>query len=72
LGTRRFYKEFMTVIQTELANGSTHMVVFIPYDRRIKVGTVLTLDKDEREWTVVEQFCRIDTSDIKRGWDNNY
>lgn len=62
----------MTVIQTELANGTTHMVVLLPYDKRIKVGTRLTLENDDREWSVLKQFCRIDTSDVKRGWNNNY
>lgn len=62
----------MTLVQTELANGSTRMVVMLPYDKRVRVGKLLTLEGDDREWEVLAQFCRIDISDIKRGWNNNY
>jgi hypothetical protein len=63
----------MQLVQTELVCGSTtHMVVFLPKDSRVKVGKRLTLDKDDRLWTVVKQYDTIESGEIKRGWNNNY
>ena len=62
----------MTLIQTHLQNGNTHLVCLLPYDRRIRPGKRISLDKDDTIWTVIEQYLAIDYTEVRRGWNNNY
>jgi hypothetical protein len=47
------------------------MVALLPQDKRVRVGTVISLHKDELRWKVLEQFGSIDLSAVNRGWNNN-
>lgn len=61
----------MQLMQTELGRGNRRMVTWLPIDKRVKVGTVISLDKHTEHWKVLMQSERIDSGDIKRGWNNN-
>jgi hypothetical protein len=56
------------MIQTKLVSGATTTVTFLPTDKRVKVGTILSLQGDTRRWRVTEQWTKIDASLIHRDW----
>jgi hypothetical protein len=58
----------MLMIQTQLGNDTRRMVTWLPHDRRVKVGSVISLDADERKWEVLDQSEKIDSASITRGW----
>ena len=62
----------MTVIQTQLRQGNTWMTTWLPRDKRVKEGSIISLEKVEGRWEVVKQMSSMELSDIKRGWNNNY
>lgn len=62
----------MTLVQHELGQGSKRMKTWLPLDKRVKVGSVLTLEKEDGCWHVLQTFdARIELSSINRGWNNN-
>lgn len=61
----------LEMIQCKLQQGNSFMVTWVPKDKRIKVGTRLTLEKVEGDWTVVSKSEPTAASNIKRGWNNN-
>lgn len=62
----------MTMVQYEVGQGPTRMMTWLPLDKRVRVGSVLTLEKEEGRWQVLQQFdARIELSSINRGWNNN-
>ena len=61
----------MLMVQTELGRGTRRMVGLLPQDKRVRVGTVISLHKDGLRWKVLEQFGSIDLSAVNRGWNNN-
>lgn len=66
----------MRMTQTVLASGQSRMVTWLPVDKRIRPGAVVSLDKSKLvdssiRWTVLEQSEPIESGDIKRGWNNN-
>lgn len=61
----------MQMIQTELAFEHRRMITLLPKDKRVKVGSVISLDKEDTKWTVLSQSEVINSGDINRGWDNN-
>jgi hypothetical protein len=61
----------MLMVQTELGRGTRRMVALLPQDKRVRVGTVISLHKDGLRWKVLEQFGSIDLSAVNRGWNNN-
>ena len=61
----------MQMIQTDLARDSRRLVTWLPQDKRVKVGTVLSLEKNPDRWKVLAQSAPVDSGDIKRGWNNN-
>ena len=58
----------MKMVQTELGRGTSRMVTWLPVDARVKVGTILSLDKQKTRWRVLRQFITLDDSQIQRGW----
>jgi hypothetical protein len=45
------------------------MITWLPVDRRVKEGAVISLDKNPRDrWKVVEVFSPMDSQSIQRGW----
>jgi len=61
----------MLMVQCELGRGTMRMVTWLPQDKRVKVGTVISLDKDTERWKVLAQSERMESGNIKRGWNNN-
>lgn len=49
----------------------TYMITWLPIDKRVRVGSVLSLQKVTGRWRVVEQFSRIESHEINRKWNNN-
>ena len=62
----------MTLIQTDLQSNNQHLTTFLPKDPRVKVGKRISIDKDDTIWTVMKQYEPIESSEIRRGWNNNY
>ena len=62
----------MKLVQTELANGTRRLTTWLPYDKRIRVGSYISLDKLDTIWVVLNQHSVIESQEIKRGWNNNY
>ena len=58
----------MHLIQTLLRHENTFQVAFLPVDRRVSKGTVLSLKGDQKHWTVEKQFAEQDAENIQRGW----
>lgn len=58
----------MTLIQTHLVNGNRNLITWIPTDKRIKVGSIISLDKEVERWRVEELFSIVDSENIQRGW----
>jgi hypothetical protein len=65
----------MIIIQTKLKRydtyEDTYLKTWLPMDKRVKEGTVISLEDVEGKWQVVEQFGRDELSNLKRGWNNN-
>jgi hypothetical protein len=66
------------VVQTRLrithGNGVyTEQIVWLPVDKRVKPGKIITLKDDplKTKWTVHEQMQILEVHEIKRGWNNN-
>jgi hypothetical protein len=59
------------MVQCELGRGTLRLVTWLPQDRRVKVGTVLSLDKQPERWQVLAKSEPVESGDIKRGWNNN-
>lgn len=61
--------------QFKLATGSATLVTYLPEDRRLRVGTRLTLkdsDDPRRWWTVIWRSVYVrDRKSIRTDWDNN-
>lgn len=57
----------MLMIQTELARGNVRMVTWLPQDGRVRIGSVISLKKQEDRWTVLNQSEPIDERSIPRG-----
>ena len=58
----------MQMVQCELGNGVTRIITWLPRDSRVKAGTVISLDKEDRKWKVLRQFNVYDSGIIQRGW----
>lgn len=61
----------MTLVQTELGRGGKRLKTLLPQDKRVKVGSLLTLVKEPGTWKVLKQFGTVESSSINRGWSNN-
>jgi hypothetical protein len=59
----------MLMIQTDLQSGDVHLTSWLPQDKRVKLGSRISLDKDPTVWTVMKQYEPIDSSQIQRGWN---
>ena len=60
----------MQVVQTELIRHNMHLVCWLPVDARVRVGSVISLDKEDGRWKVLKMYGRQDHTDIQRGWNN--
>lgn len=58
----------MQLVQTHLTQGNDHMVTWLEPDSRVKVGSLITLDKVEGVWRVAEQYSYTLLEAIFRGW----
>ncbi len=55
--------------QTHLISGSTHLVCWLPINRRVRPGTRLTLKKEPGTWTVKEVYGTVlPRAALERGW----
>lgn len=61
----------MLMIQTELARGNVRLTTWLPQDKRVRIGSIVSLDKQENRWTVLNQSAPVESGEIKRGWNNN-
>ena len=61
----------MTIIQTTLKQNNTFLKTWLPVDKRVKIGTIISLEGVEGKWEVMEQFDRSELSNLRRGWNNN-
>ena len=62
----------MKLVQTLLQNDNIEMVCWLPVDSRVRQGVFVTLQKVDGRWKVIRQYQRVEHTDIKRGWNNNY
>jgi hypothetical protein len=58
----------MQMIQTELARGNVRMVTWLPQDKRVRIGSIVSLNRQEDRWTVLNQSVPVDEKSIPRGW----
>ena len=58
----------MQMVQYELQSGSRQMVSWLPRDSRVKVGSIISLDRSSQRWRVISQFSSTHQNDIQRGW----
>ncbi len=62
----------MLVTQSKLTrkedNSTINQVVWLPKDVKVKEGTVISLDKDDRKWLVEEQYATTDSQNLHQGW----
>jgi hypothetical protein len=58
----------MILRQVYLKSGTTQLVCFVPDDKRLKVGTRLTLKDDDTEWTVEAMYAEMRHHEINRVW----
>jgi hypothetical protein len=58
----------MQLQQLELASGNDRMICWLPFDRRVREGVVISLAKSDRRWRVLKQYSAIQSSDLRRGW----
>ena len=61
----------MTYVQTELGCAGKRLKTLLPQDKRVKVGSLLTLVKEPGIWKVLQQYGTVESSSINRGWNNN-
>ena len=54
--------------QTVLFNGKEMMLTWLPVDPRVKVGSVISLEKGGEKWKVVSQYSPQHENTIQRGW----
>lgn len=60
------------VVQTSLLSDSGEsMVTWLPVDKRLKIGTRVSLENVEGCWKVVDQYTTQDSEDINRKWGSN-
>lgn len=60
----------MQMIQTELGRGNVRLVTWLPRDKRVWIGSVISFNKEGDHWTVLNQSDPVDTaqSPIMHGW----
>ena len=58
----------MQIQQTELASGNSRLICWLPRDSRVKIGTVISLDKSKQLWKVLKQYVISDYQEVKRDW----
>lgn len=56
------------MIQTVLKSGDREMVTWLPRDPRVRLGSVVSLEESDVQWTVKFQSHALDVSSIPRGW----
>lgn len=56
------------MVQCELRNDRVRKITWLPQDKRVKVGTVITLLKDDRRWLVTQIGNPVDQNEIQHGW----
>ena len=62
----------MKLIQALIKQGNSHMITWLPADRRLKIGVEVDLDKDVNDrWKVSELYMTTDSENIQRGWGLN-
>ena len=67
----------MEVVQVQLERkiplGKQIQVCWLPTESyKVKQGSVISLKSDPgTKWTVVDVYQKADSSDLKRGWNNN-
>ena len=62
----------MTMLQVRLAADGGECVTWLPFDKRIKKGTKLTLHKvDDRLFEVIDVYGTADRDQIRQDWNNN-
>lgn len=63
----------MTMVQATVRQGVTEMTTWLPKDKRVKVGTGLTLDEEEGSWQAkaIHPEVPIELNSINCGWNNN-
>ena len=57
------------MIQTELARGNVRMITWLPQDKRVRIGSMISLYRQEDRWTVLDQSSPVDSGSIPRGWN---
>jgi hypothetical protein len=55
-------------VQTKLAHGDTFTVCWLPVDRRVKPGTIVTFVKGGQKWRVIEQWSKMAGHLINKEW----
>jgi hypothetical protein len=60
----------MLMTQCELGRGNVRMVTWLPHDKRVRIGTVISLNKQEDRWTVLNKSEPVnpEESPIMHGW----
>jgi len=60
-------------IETPAEGGKEVMVTWVDDDKRLQVGSIITLKEDKREWTITNLFNTEERSiiEMNRNWDNN-
>ena len=58
----------MTMIQTKLTSGNITLITFLPVDKRVRVGSTISLEDNPRKWKVKEQWTKMEMEDINQGW----
>lgn len=58
----------MQVVQTHLTSGTRNIVAWLPIDPRVKMGSVISLDKQDEHWSVESQYAVQHLDHIQRGW----
>jgi hypothetical protein len=61
----------MQMIQTQLERNGRQMITWLPQDRRVKVGSVISFQKQTEKWRMLWVSLPIESGEIKRGWNNN-
>lgn len=58
----------MNLRQTHLVSGNEQLITWIPVDRRVKKGSIISLNKETKQWNVKEIFSSTDSENIQSGW----
>jgi len=57
------------LIQALIRQGTSHMITWLPADRRLMPGVEVDLDKDPNDrWKVMELYMTTESENIQRGW----